>query len=576
MSTPTSQNSCTFTNNCTAPTGSNANPASWDGSVCVISGFNSTSDNSLTGYEQQLTLLQFSDGSTVLASGKSNTLMLDQLIPGTQNPMLAYNLLISQPNYLFPVAAVGEMADLLSGVFPAITIPGASPQDSGTGINAFIFLQNLQAYPGSNMAQQFTTALNNAGGANSGGDLDAAMASFFANTVSFKDVTFNAYVAAQSYVTAFAFAWANFQPSYTYYVYTTGQATGSTGSGGTVAELGTITLTQTPPSGIPSLSDPSGGYTIIFTPSSGSPVTLSFSKGQVLSGGDVPQVCLQGLYMDKSYATGNQTDYGSIISSLAGTVFGQQAIATEYQQDLSSSQPSGLQSFLSSSGWQLTMGIMNITMGVKALAEMVGWVRSKLTGQASGNGQGSNPDAAARQQQAQNNVQENQAQLQNANPDAQVPPVPQLSAAQEQVQNQVVEQNNAQQKQELENEENAEAGEVHDQVAMGNNPNVQEEASNLRANSEEVKKIDPSDSNAGNELAAAQKDNSGIQSEIDTQNQSIEKNLSGEAEQKFKESANEADEAVEEKQNEEKQEEEDEQNEESGEDGEESGMVDDL
>ncbi len=125
MATPNSQNSATLTNNVTVPSsGTTPGQVGWDGSVCVISAFNTSSTSSAQGYQQgSLTLLQFSDGTNTVPAGQNKTLMLDQNIPGGDTPMSGYNLLLSQPNNLFPVAVVGELAGILSGDFPPITIP---------------------------------------------------------------------------------------------------------------------------------------------------------------------------------------------------------------------------------------------------------------------------------------------------------------------------------------------------------------------------------------------------------------------------------------------------------------------
>jgi hypothetical protein len=568
MTTPTSENSCTFTNGIIVPTtGTTPGQTGWDGSVCVVSGFNS-SGTSEQGYQQSLTQLQFSDGTTTVAAGSNKTLMLDQNIPGTTTPMLGYNLLISQPNNLFPVASVGEMANLMTGAFPAITVPGASPSDSSSGINAFVFVQNLQAFPSSTMAQSFTTALNTASASGSSSDIDTTMNAFFATTVSFKDVTFSGYLAAQSYVAAFAFAWANFASTYTYYVYTTGEATGSTTTGGTVSELGTITFTQGASSGIPSLTDPTGGYTITYQPVSGSSVALTFANGQVVNvdGGDEPAICLQGTFMNESNATGNQSDFGILIPSLAGTVYGQQAIATAYQQDLSSG-TSGLQTFLDSTGWQLTMDIMNLAMGLKALGEIAGWVYGKASGWWNGKNQPDAPTEAQVQAQEAAGVQENQDQLQDANPNADVPNGADIPADQQQLQQEVIQQNNEQQAENIQDELNVEAAQIEDQLGLENNAQIESEASNLRSEESELQGIDPSAANAGQQLSDLQSSNVQLQGQIVQENEVIEKQVSEQESEQLQEAASAEQDEIEEEQNEESEKEKQEEDEEDGDDG---------
>ncbi|XYH95039.1 hypothetical protein ACMHYB_45670 [Sorangium sp. So ce1128] len=570
--TPTSANSCTFTNGITVPTtGTTPGQTGWDGSVCVISGFNTTSSSSVQGYEQTLTLLLFSDGTNTVADGDtSKTLMLDLDTPGTTNLMFGYNLLIAQPNNLFPVAAGGEMYSQNASKqwqFPAISIPGPSPADSSSGINAFIFVQNLQAFPSSDMAQSFTTALNNAL-AGPPADIDSTMNAWFATTESFKDVYYSAYLAAQSYVTAFAFAWANFASSYTYYVYTTGEATGSTTTGGTVSLLGTITFTQNAQSGIPSLTDPTGGYTITYQPASGSSVQLTFADGQVLNadGGDEPAICLQATFMNKSNVTGNQSDYGTIVPSLAGTVYGQQAIATAYQQDLSSG-TSGLQTFLNSAGWQLTMDIMNIAMGVKALGEIVGWVYGKASGWWNGSNQPDPPTTSDVDAQESANVEQTQDVLQGANPNADVPDAQELPAGQQQLQQEVITQNNETQLTELQDELNAEAAEVETDLEFENNTQIETEASDLMGEETTLEGINPSASDASQQISTLQQSNVQLQDQIAQENTALEASMS-QTEATSLENASEAeDDEIEEEEEEQEQEEHEEEDEEDGDDG---------
>ena len=66
--------------------------------VTPISGSNDSDTNPKQGYEQTLTQLSFSDGSTSIDNGQSGTLEWPEADP-------IINLLISKPSNLFPVLA---------------------------------------------------------------------------------------------------------------------------------------------------------------------------------------------------------------------------------------------------------------------------------------------------------------------------------------------------------------------------------------------------------------------------------------------------------------------------------------
>ncbi|MFN9916941.1 MAG: hypothetical protein ACK53L_30410, partial [Pirellulaceae bacterium] len=96
--------------------------------------------------------------SSVLPLNETGTLnLLPYYQPGSTTTVnTVYNLLVSQDNNYFPVAAVGEI--LIGKKFAAITLPPSEPSNlnSSSGANAYMFLQNMMAYPTSPLAQQFT------------------------------------------------------------------------------------------------------------------------------------------------------------------------------------------------------------------------------------------------------------------------------------------------------------------------------------------------------------------------------------------------------------------------------------
>ena len=203
--TPTPQNTCSVTNNLILPT-SPSTPAQtdWDGGIVVISGYNTSSTSTAQGYLQSdLTLLSLlnegatassesSTTSSVLPVNETGTLnLLPYYQPGSTTQVnTVYNLLVSQANNYFPVAAVGEIQ---GRNFKAVSLPQAAPSNSSSGANAYVFLQNMMAYPSSPLAQQFTAALNQDNSTQPVTSSNAAVNvnTFFAGTTSFTNVNFN-------------------------------------------------------------------------------------------------------------------------------------------------------------------------------------------------------------------------------------------------------------------------------------------------------------------------------------------------------------------------------------------------
>jgi hypothetical protein len=134
--TTTAQNTCSVTNSLILPTSpSTAAQTDWDGGIVVISGYNTSSTSTAQDYLQSdLTLLSFIDEgatassessttSSVLPVNETGTLnLLPYYAPGSTTTVnTVYNLLVSQDNNYFPVAAIGEI--LIGKKFAAITLP---------------------------------------------------------------------------------------------------------------------------------------------------------------------------------------------------------------------------------------------------------------------------------------------------------------------------------------------------------------------------------------------------------------------------------------------------------------------
>ncbi len=393
--TPTPQNTCSVTNNLILPTSPNT-PAQtgWDGSIVVINANNTSSTSTVQYYLQtDLILLNFLDeGATVKSetSSTSSVLPVNQVgelnllpyyQPGTQTQQLSYTLLVSQANNYFPVAVVGEDQKLIN--FPAISIPQSIPPglNSSSAANAYVFLQNIMAYPSSPLAQQFMTALNQGNTASPPTSPIAAANAFFASTTDYTNVNFEIYSSVSSYASAYAYIWANFQQSYTYHFYTVTPTSGNSSSATDstnvkeseqFSSLGTVVLTQT--GGTPAaISDANAGYSITWNPKSGAAVGLNFVDGQLVANNSdgFSSFCLQTTFMDMGQLTGNTADMGTPIQALVGVINGSNVIGSSIDLSLTEAAKwsKGYDDVVDSKTWNVLQTAMSlyfmIDIGVK-------------------------------------------------------------------------------------------------------------------------------------------------------------------------------------------------------------------
>lgn len=404
--TTTTTAPCSVTNDIVTPVQyATSAQTGWDGSVAILNAYNANPNDLQQGYAQTLQLEQFASGNDSLASGASDTLELDESTP-------LYNLIVAQANNLFPVLTTAEMLSFgTPRTFPPLTVDSDA---SASCANALQFFQNISAFPTSNLATGFTAACTSAGtAATSADDIDSAVDAYFQSTKGFQNVTFDSFIAAQSYLATFANAWANFATSYTYYLYK-GSGAGI-GEGGSAEAVGTVTFTQTPPSGVPSPTDTSGGYTITYE-NGGDSTTLYFSDQQLVSSTtvDIPPIGLQCTYAQLSAFSGNAADAETLVPIIFGNANGEQVMGINVEEP----GPSWLQNadnFFQSNGMQVLMGCLGLLMGAKLVFDGLSWLKGKLTATQESNPGGAPPSgqqAAADRQQANENVND-------AQPDAQ-------------------------------------------------------------------------------------------------------------------------------------------------------------
>lgn len=289
--------SCTITNNSGK-------------SVVVLNAFNSSTNvaqnSTKQGFLQDLRLLTMSTGGSVLANGATATMTLNETYvdsKGNTRPSYIYDLLISQPDSLFPVMVVGESLDFDSMSYPAITVTSAAAANMAKGFN---FCKNIMTSPSSKMASAFQAAMSDAFKLGSVADINKAIAAFFNQYPPFAGLDFPSYVAVSTWLRGFAYAWAmddKGQPGQTYYVYSAPEA----GKKGATSE-GTIVFK--PNANATSPADPTdrqSGMTITLTGSSGGTTALKFVDGQLIddTGSAVALNCTFGF---AGTFTGKDTD----------------------------------------------------------------------------------------------------------------------------------------------------------------------------------------------------------------------------------------------------------------------------
>ena len=329
-----------------------------------------------TGYQQALKALPLSTGGTVLAAGATATVTLnDTYVSGGQTkPSYIYQLLVSEPAGLFPVANVGEVINFTTETYPDVVITDAEAANMSLG---FAFMQNIMAYPGSQLATGFVTAMNSAQGQSSSTSMTQTVDAYFNSTKSYQGLDFASYLAISTHMKQFAWTWglgASGTPGRTYYLYAESDANGG-GSSSSSQGQGSVTITL--PANAASPADPTdsnSGYVVTLS-SGGSSTPLYFESGQFVDNTkvDIPGVCLQGSYALKSTFTQKSTD-NVLWPVLVGTVNGVKVIGVS--QEPADAFTTWLKSLLPKSFDDL----FNDFMKVMGLAMAIDFLKQKLSG----------------------------------------------------------------------------------------------------------------------------------------------------------------------------------------------------
>lgn len=324
-------------------------------------------------YNQNLSLLKTTDGQSIITKNTTGTVTLDDTYKdpdtGKDTYSTLYQLILAAPSNLFPIKIQGEMLNFFANpeTYPDVT---TTDTDVSNMKLAQQFQQTILAYPTSDLAKNFSAALNNTQQtANSTSDIDKGVAAFFASTQQYQSLDLNMVTAVSTYYNAFCYIWAQYKDTMTYYLYSS--------DGTTQKAEGTLTLTRTSSSSPAKVTDHNSGYTITYTDSSGNTTPMFYSNGQFVSSltDDVPAICLMGTFMVKSQLTGKDSD-NVIMTVLTGSVNSIKTIGVDTKQDQGDDKWAWL-------GFQVPktlMGWISLVMQVVGIWMLIDFVKQKLSG----------------------------------------------------------------------------------------------------------------------------------------------------------------------------------------------------
>ncbi|MDA0178784.1 hypothetical protein OJ997_00635 [Solirubrobacter phytolaccae] len=306
--------------------------------LVVVDASNTSAATAHQGYQQQLKVLPLGSGAATLAAGASDTVTLNDTYTDPKKtgpqPSYLYQLLLSSPTGLFPVMNVSEAVSFTAPIgYPAIEATAAAAANM---VKAATFVQNLMAYPGSDLAKGFNTAMSGAQGQSTASGISQAVADYFNSTKSFQGLDLGSYIAVSTHMKTFAWTWglsstiAAGTLGRTYYLYSTSDAQGANKSK-TPSSQGKVVLTApSSPRAVADPTDPNSGMTIVFTDPSGSSTNLTFSNGAFVNdaSSDNPSICLIGSYALKSTYTQKPAD-STLWPILTGTLNGTKVIGVD-------------------------------------------------------------------------------------------------------------------------------------------------------------------------------------------------------------------------------------------------------
>ncbi|KFF72155.1 hypothetical protein IW01_05160 [Pectobacterium brasiliense] len=297
-------------------------------SINAISSFDASDSSSLKMiYAASLSYLNTSESNNQIAKNSTADVILD-----TDN--IIYDVIFSQPSNGFPVADTSVSLPLTStsDVYPPYTV-GSGALDAMK--DTYKFCQYIQAYPTSNTATSFISALQaqESNGEQTKTPENNAIDTFFQGTKQFKNCTSVTYASVLSYIATFAGASVNFDNSYTFYLY---QSTSNN-----VVANGQVVFNLNNKKNSFDLTDNNGGYNIVYTDSSGNNTSLTYNQGQFVSdvNADFPDICLSVVWVSSNQINNENNPTDSVIPSLSGTVNGNKSCGTKNKKDLDKKTP---------------------------------------------------------------------------------------------------------------------------------------------------------------------------------------------------------------------------------------------
>jgi hypothetical protein len=315
-----------------------------------------TIPDAFTTFNQQLELLTFAGGGTVLKNGATDAVILDENnlpAPGQDGPVKNHDLIVSESTWLYPLVHL-DISQNGGNSYPPQTVAATSLEAMNQAIN---FYQVIAVYPDSQLASDYMKVLasvkaaamaradGSSGSAQAVADaIENTVSDFFKTTKEYKDVTLTDVVAVNNYYASFPFVWAQYKDSITYYLY------GSDGETATFA--GTLSLQKSAADG---LLKPNGGYTCLFVPAvnpadtgktdtdSSKAVPLTYTNGLFVDDAKsaTPKIALKGSFLLKQFFTTKEEDT-QVITVVAGRCNGLRCIGFDVPQPAKAKQSKAL------------------------------------------------------------------------------------------------------------------------------------------------------------------------------------------------------------------------------------------
>jgi len=391
----------------------------------------------------------------------------------------------------------------------------------------------MMAYPSSPLAQQFTAALNQDNSASPATGSSTAVNAFFAGTTSFANVNFNIYSSVSSYASAYAYIWANFHQSFTYYFYiitpASDNSSSDTGCTSVVekelfSSLGTVVFTQT--GGTPAaISDANAGYSITWNPKGGTAVGLNFLDGQLVANNSdgFSGFCLQTTFMDMAQVSGNSADTGIPIQALVGVINGSNVIGSPVEMFESEGEKwnKGFKDVLGSKVFMALQIGMACYFAIDIGVKLSDWIKKQCS-----DGESPSADEVAK---AQSDIKdEAQEKADNAGNDEELKTGDALSEEQVNAEStvwdtEIIESEAAEIDEQFTEEEV--------QAALGDNSTINDEVSDTDEEETELEHVDPESSDANTNLESIQDQISSNQEQIVVENQDLGDASSNQVEQ---------------------------------------------